>query len=846
MNCKVTLRAALLMAFACRLAVADQPAHPGFALLPKAEKVVDRWKIAFAVSVPTDVEVAVLNPADDVIRHLAAGAVGGERVPPSPLKAALTQELFWDGADDFGRQVSTAGCKICVRLGMKARLGRMLMNQRGLAFAPRAATVGPDGLVYVLSEQGQVKSTFLLEAYTQDGKYVKTVMPYSAGLPQERLRGLPHLKMPDGRFLPIIGHAGFRDLYPESTGMRPQRMLITSKGWIVLVNSSRTHNSGVRLAQRLLVIDTDGGTPTANYLGPRTSVEPCPYGLCWLALSPDERWIYTSGHLRDGRYDDGFNTPPHQVVYRVGWEDPGQAQPFLGRLFQAGSDPSHFNDPRGIDVDAQGRIYICDYGNNRVAAFDRNGRWIGKIDVQSPDQVAVHKTTGAIYVLSWRPERDRKKSVQKLQKFSGIDAAAMATRDVGPPYCTMSLDGSGKPANLWLARTFWETPEVRRGVEKVQDLGDAFSVPVGIIKHRALPDVYHLGASMVNDDVFAHSYSEHQFARIDGQIGEVTLLPGVRGEDVAVGPQGQILTLRMTSFSPGRKNVEQYDRDGVPLRFTSLDGNAIRAVPGNIYGHCATASRGFCVSPRGEIAVMDQDETGRGVSIYSPDGKLKVRRIVDGLADCDGSPVMDLAGNVYVAAAAKPRTEILPAPFDAARPPNPYYAWMYGSVIKFSARGGRLYYKPWEAKSGQWPPAGADAMMPLVSNFAGVEAVADGALWSRGGFTVVPASNGAVSCCGCYTSRFGVDGYGRVFIPDVGQFSVVVVDAHNNFLLRFGDYGNADSAGPGSPVPRPEIPLSWPFAVSVGRGGVYVSDFINRRIVRVDLHFAATECCELK
>jgi hypothetical protein len=34
-----------------------------------------------------------------------------------------------------------------------------------------------------------------------------------------------------------VGHGAFRDLYPESTGMRAQRMPITAKGEILLVNA---------------------------------------------------------------------------------------------------------------------------------------------------------------------------------------------------------------------------------------------------------------------------------------------------------------------------------------------------------------------------------------------------------------------------------------------------------------------------------------------------------------------------------------------------------------------------------------------------------------------------------
>jgi hypothetical protein len=163
---------------------------------------------------------------------------------------------------------------------------------------------------------------------------------------------------------------------------------------------------------------------------------------------------------------------------------------------------------------------------------------------------------------------------------------------------------------------------------------------------------------------------------------------------------------------------------------------------------------------------------------------------------------------------------------------------MYGSVIKFGPAGGQIYYPPPDPKKEAWPPADADRLLKLALPGKADVYVKD-ALWVRPGFAVYPAG----PFCTCYTSRFAVDYYGRVFIPDVGLFSVQVVDAANNPLLRFGDYGNADSAGKGSAIPAPEIPLSWPYAVSVGKSGVYVADYINRRILRVDLAHAAEETC---
>jgi len=836
--------AALLVGLA--LADISRAAEVAFAEPPRAARSGDAVTIRFAASTATSVEVAIVDAKGTVIRHMAAGMLG-KNAPP-PLKAnMLDQSLTWDGKDDVGEAVSTLRGPFRARVGldMRAEFERVIFYQPGISFAPRAVTVGPDGLLYILMEHGQTKSTFLLQAWSKQGEYVRTVMPFPANLSDGRLASLPRVKLPDGRVVPRVELSNFRDLYPISTGMRPQTMPITSNGTIVLANASKTHNAGTR-PHHLLFVSTDGGIAKGlNYVGPPGSAEQLAHGLCFAALSPDEKWIYTSGHRRgdggddslapDGGKDSG-KRPPHAVVYRIGFEDKGFAKPFIGERYRPGNDESHLMRPRGIATDAKGRIYVCDYDAARVAVFDSYGKWVGKIEVQHPEQVAVDSRTGAVYVMSFRIAGYRK-SEASLTKFAGIGEPAVASVDLGMSYPAIGLDTQGNKPVIWLARTFfetWESPLPRRGVEKVVDEGGKLSTPVEVIKHRVLPDVYQIAASPVNDDVFVHSYSGHRFARVNGVTGEVTLFPEIKGQDIAVGPGGEFYVTRMTNWNPGAKSIDRYDRDGEPLDFPGSGTNEIKDVPGNVYGHGATGTKGLFVSLRGEIAVIDKSPR-RGVSVYGPDGKLKRKKVIDGLAKGDGSPVIDAWGNVYIASMLTPPDWSWPKAF-GEEPPAPTYTWMYGSVVKFSPTGGHFYYPPprWGTRPAGhiWPPSCPDRCTAL-NKYRVEKAYVEGQTWICPGFSTVPGSG-----CGCYVGRFSVDRYGRVLIPDVGRFSVLVVDANNNELLRFGDYGNEDSAGPGSRVPAPAIPLSWPYAVSVGKSGVYISDFINRRIVKAKLAHA--------
>ena len=70
---------------------------------PTVTRTNGKAKLAFAVSGPTDVEIAILNARGGIVRHLAAGALGGKTPPPAPLKPGLKQEIEWDLRTDTGK-----------------------------------------------------------------------------------------------------------------------------------------------------------------------------------------------------------------------------------------------------------------------------------------------------------------------------------------------------------------------------------------------------------------------------------------------------------------------------------------------------------------------------------------------------------------------------------------------------------------------------------------------------------------------------------------------------------------------------------------------------------------------
>ncbi len=127
------------------------------------------------------------------------------------------------------------------------------------------------------------------------------------------------------------------------------------------------------------------------------------------------------------------------------------------------------------------------------------------------------------------------------------------------------------------------------------------------------------------------------------------------------------------------------------------------------------------------------------------------------------------------------------------------------------------------------------------------DGTAQGAEWIRMGFAPFSSKGGGGGAfCHCENAGFDVDGFGRVFYPNLGQFRVEMVDTDNNWIGSFGHYGNQDSGGPDATVKVPEIPLAWPAYVAVSDKYAYVSDSINLRIVKVRLDYAADETVEIK
>jgi hypothetical protein len=807
-------------------------------------------RISFAVTRATDVAVRI-RKAGRTVRHLAAGVLGDS--PPPPLKPGLRQVLDWDGTDDAGRPVEPAGCTVQVCLGLTPTLDRML-GWRGEAVgtegsAHRAGVVGfavePDGRCFVLYS-GSKKPTCMF-VFSRAGKYLRTVMPYPANLPYEKVKHLGVLRLPDGRHGPIIRHPVMFALYPDAYGLSqgidglPCQSMARVGDQVVMVNAWTSRygpKRGGMGPRRLLILNQDGSIPD-NYLGPVLTGDHTP-GFVQLVAAQDGKSVFAAG-LRGTH-----------AVYKVALDQKGPARCFLGEAGKPGKGKTHLNDPRGLAADRHGNLYVADYGNARIAVFTQGGQFLGEIPAEAPAFLAVHQRTGAIYHLTIRRDHPVNLWCSKLTKLSAVVDATGRWTGGGQVLGSMpwrnyfwqsfAVDGYGESTQIWVGGK-----ATCEGLYRVQEKGGEFgpAVPTCPATEPVITSGGFLAVDRRTEDLYTQALGGTQrlgWVRINGRTGAAERLK-IPGEDIAVGPEGHLYVLK-------KNQILRFDRNGEPAPFAGTGTNVLEARTARPYARGpAHGARGHCVGADGSIYLMgyEKSPTGRTVvDVCGPDGRLQRRRVIWMPVDAAGIQV-DPAGNLYLTSSIKPKNSIVPAELAGQVPLGRrwngrfnWYPWMHGSVVKFPPAGGGIAGAP------DWtPPEGTEPRpVEYVAGYGTEKVAVRNACWVRPGISPAPGAKGVQSCV-CLVARSAVDAFGRVFMPDATTFSVRVVDTNGNPIVRFGSYGNMDSAGADSAVPEPAIPFAWPQYAAVSDEAVYVSDVINRRIVRVKLDYRVQGRCPI-
>lgn len=819
---KALLRLAIPLLLAAGLAAATAP---DFATAPAVSGSGAQTRIRFAATVACPVEVAILAADGKVLRHLAAGLLGP--TAPEPLKPdALAQDLAWDGLDDRGRPAGGAAT-VRVRLGLTATFERFIGENRGEITGVRGLACAANGDLLVYQLHGALHpgdSTLQCLVLSREGAYQRTILPYPAGLPPEKLPGVKRLALPDGRLVPYIYHGECRELLPGAGELPMSGPVVLPNGTAlvgaILDAQMRYPQPG---QQRLLRVNNDGSIPAGGPLGVQLSAS-SRLGA-FLALAPDGKTLYATGFPGEGMKADKAG----HAVWRLDGPD-ASLKVFVGRPSEPGAGEGQLKEPSDVAVDAAGVVYVADHGNDRIAAFAPDGTFRGALQVTRPVRVKVHHKTGAIYVLSGP-------GVDQLQKFASLSAVQPLLTHKLPTFkherysAMLALDQTGPV--LWVAPG---SHYAGFGLLRIEEKDGAFAAPVDVAKPLAgkgIGAVMSLVCNKADGNLVVNSRLLDAQKGVWGKAPAVVAGTGIYPLDA--GLDGNYYVQVYGNY------MLRFDGQLAPLPFPTSPADAPKDKKGGVKDHLTTSARargrGATANAAGEIYMIWQNDYSgtelNHIHLHNADGSIKQAKWLQSDIRSVSSVRLDPKGNVYLALGLRPGTDRLPSGLKGLVSEGPKdpdavggiatYPMIYGSIAKFSPAGGAI------RKSGEGAP----------SNYAFSGKVAvSGAAWIYSGASPVDSwrtGSDTADICLCESPRFDVDGYGRSFFPDTARFRVGVLDTNGNEMLFFGDYGNPDSGGSGSAVPVPQIPIWWTECVAVGDDRVYIGDRLNRRIVVVKL-----------
>jgi hypothetical protein len=353
------------------------------------------------------------------------------------------------------------------------------------------------------------------------------------------------------------------------------------------------------------------------------------------------------------------------------------------------------------------------------------------------------------------------------------------------------------------------------------------------------------------------------YTRFDGRTGKI--LPQLSGlksfDEIDVGTDGLVY-----ARTGNGGTIARFDpADGKPVPFAARETIDIP-----MRGGGRTFQDGFCVAPNGDMyaILVEADSSfratlgqiGQGkrlkswhnrmqgifLQVFGRDGGVKHVSAIPGLHHSNGVRVAK-SGNVYLSIAAMPAGQTHPNGGGSAR---------WGTLIRLASDFGKF---PVGHVYGSWEQPLAGAPTHVVGG-QGMKLRIEPVLWQYGG---VAPSTSATGGCVCGNSRFDLDGFERAFVPALQSYSVNVLDAAGNLVLRIGGYGNRDSLGKDSPVVDPKTGLLRPRRaddpknlrppkelaegigfrmapyVAVTDEALYAEDLGNTRVVRVRLSYEA-------
>lgn len=793
------------------------------------------YTITFAISETTDVEVSIVSVRDSgVVRHLAAGLLGSKA--PAPLQAnSLSQTLSWNGRDDFGAAVANPeSLSVRVRAGMSTRLSQMVGEDLylfvGGGRASPSIILQQDGSVILF---GTAANNRFLRKYDATGNYARTLYPPAAGLPADSVTSYGINVIPGGGWAPKISAAKPPTMSNSFLNDGNTLILPGAPGKLLLINGNNQQT-----------ISTEGCFSTASKPLITSPAAPAgwagPWGPQYFTASHDPRYLYLSGKYYGSvnmgcwlvaACDTGFWADGQ--VFKIDLET-GVVNPWIrldsvptlaaDRAAKIGGGVNGISAIHGTCIDDSGHVFVCDRLHQRISVYDTNAVLLATVACNNPDFVAVSKRTGALYVIS----RTQWTNLV-LRRFSGwhnpgtATATTVLTTETGDGFKGASavvLTEDNDRTNIWLGFGTIGFRLYRDDVTSFALVRD-FSTGDGLMHYD------RIAVDRATDRLFWETYRTgdrdgiYSCADWDNPAIERVLIDGrthLLGNDITVGPNGGLYCY----LYPGGNDYYSwpvYRYAGAAGNYAPLNyANTGKNISTNKVHFEGTNHRGLAVGWQGQVAATDYTEFSTlhddlAFVVYPDTGFADTTyhgsaRVTHTTSKSSGVR-FDAAGNMYVGVGIKGSDWQVTPGFET----DNFFTNYCGSIVKY---------------------APGDTGMISGNTAVGASKVFPQPFGTYGGY-------GASGWCTCWNPRFDADPYGRLYIPNAATSSVAVADNEGNTLHTFGRYGNTDSRGglegPGEVVPGTYVPLAWPYSTAASEDYVYVSDWVNARILRVKIDY---------